>query len=150
MVTESIFRLIVVPVDSSPNSMRAAEVALNMCKEFGSQLVVVSVVDTGVIFDLSHRIEGGRKVMQAEQELAQDAEHTLEMVEEMAESYDISIKKVKRKGHPHLEIVTLANELKASLIIMGKGGRRGGSRLALGNITERVIEDADCSVMLVT
>jgi len=149
MVTESIFRLILVPVDGSPNSMRAAEMAMDISKEFGSQLMVVSVVDSGVIFDLSYRIEGGRQVMQAERELEEDAEKTLKMVQKMAKGYGIKIEIIKRKGHPHLEIVNLAKELEASLIIMGKGGRHGGSRLTMGNITGRVIEDADCSVMLV-
>jgi nucleotide-binding universal stress UspA family protein len=149
MVRESIFRLIVVPVDSSPNAMRAAEIAINMCREFGSHLVAVAVVDSGVIYDLSERMEMGRKVLQAEKELERDAEKTLDMVEKMARGYKVSVEKVKRKGKPHLEIIGLATELKASLIIMGKGARKAGSRLVLSNITERVIEDADCSVMLV-
>ena len=50
-------------------------------------------------------------------------------------------------GSPHRRIVEVANETRASLIVMGSRGRTGLA--ALGSVSERVTHNASCSVLIV-
>lgn len=65
-----------------------------------------------------------------------------------AEGYDTRIE--LREGiNPSKEIVRLADDLHADLIIMGRRGRRGLARLMVGDATRKVIGYADCNVLIV-
>ncbi len=52
-------------------------------------------------------------------------------------------------GPAKAEIVDLATEWKADLIVMGSHGRKGFNRLLLGSVTEDVMKSAPCSVTVV-
>ncbi|MBN2194962.1 MAG: universal stress protein [Polyangiaceae bacterium] len=56
---------------------------------------------------------------------------------------------VVRLGSPASEIVTLADEIEAELVVVGTRGRTGLARLALGSVAERVLRAVDSSVMAV-
>jgi nucleotide-binding universal stress UspA family protein len=53
-----------------------------------------------------------------------------------------------RLGDPGLEIVKLATELKAGLIVMSSHGRTGLKHLLLGSVAERVVRTAKCPVLV--
>ena len=53
-----------------------------------------------------------------------------------------------RAGKPHEEIVSLAGELDAHLIVLGRFGARRTWR-RLGSVAHRVLEDAHCAVLAV-
>jgi nucleotide-binding universal stress UspA family protein len=52
-------------------------------------------------------------------------------------------------GAPDTGIVTAADELEPELLVIGTHGRTGLARIALGSVAERVIETANCSVLVV-
>jgi nucleotide-binding universal stress UspA family protein len=54
-----------------------------------------------------------------------------------------------RMGAVHLEIVALAEELGADLIVMGCRGHRGVRRAIEGSISDAVIRHAPCPVLVV-
>jgi nucleotide-binding universal stress UspA family protein len=51
-----------------------------------------------------------------------------------------------RIGHPTEEILGLAREVGADLIIVGSKGLTGVERLVLGSVAERVVREAGCTV----
>ncbi len=51
-------------------------------------------------------------------------------------------------GPPAVEIVHLAREQKAELVVVGTVGRKGLGRLVLGNTAEAVVRNAPCSVLV--
>ena len=53
------------------------------------------------------------------------------------------------EGDPATQIVKLARDLGADLIVMGTHGRTGTERLLLGSVAEKVMRDSPCSVMVV-
>ncbi|HEC80389.1 MAG TPA: universal stress protein, partial [Firmicutes bacterium] len=55
-------KTIVLAVDGSPNSLRAAEVALDIARERKARLIALAVVDTRVIDDFRRMLEEGHKV----------------------------------------------------------------------------------------
>jgi len=52
-------------------------------------------------------------------------------------------------GDSATAILGAAANLRAELVVIGTRGRTGLARLALGSVAERVVEAADCSVMVV-
>ncbi|CAN5871520.1 hypothetical protein BH11MYX2_BH11MYX2_08540 [soil metagenome] len=53
-----------------------------------------------------------------------------------------------RIGHPANEILQIAEELGADLIMIGSHGKTGLERLVLGSVSERVVREAKCPVMV--
>ena len=54
-----------------------------------------------------------------------------------------------RVGRPAREILSLAKEVGADLIFIGSEGRVGVGRLLLGSVSEQVVREAHCPVMVV-
>jgi nucleotide-binding universal stress UspA family protein len=54
-----------------------------------------------------------------------------------------------RRGRPAGEILGLAAEVGADIIIVGSHGRVGVERLLLGSVSEHVVREARCPVMVV-
>src|SRR5215207_6776445 len=54
-----------------------------------------------------------------------------------------------RIGRPDREIVNLAEELNAGLIVMGSRGRSGVRRVLLGSVSDSVVRHAHCPVLVV-
>ena len=50
---------------------------------------------------------------------------------------------------PHEGIIDAANSVDADLIVMGSHGRHGMQKLLLGSVTQRVLQDAKCPVLVV-
>lgn len=52
-------------------------------------------------------------------------------------------------GDPAEEIVRLANIYKSDLIVIGSRGLTGVNRIVQGSVSSQVVEDANCSVLVV-
>jgi nucleotide-binding universal stress UspA family protein len=52
-------------------------------------------------------------------------------------------------GDPADEIIRLANIYKTDLIILGSRGLMGMKRIVLGSVSSQVVEEANCSVLVV-
>jgi len=56
---------------------------------------------------------------------------------------------VVRRGVTHDAICNVAREVGASVIVMATHGRKGLGHLVLGSVTERVLRDAPCPVLVI-
>jgi nucleotide-binding universal stress UspA family protein len=128
------FHTIVVSTDGTPFAMRA-------------KIIVVAVVDTGAMADFIGAPERERR--KVEEELGYNAEEALAKVGKLAAKDGVDVEMIVRRGRPHIEIVAVANQADADLIVMGKTSGYRAARHLIGSVTQRVIEDADCSVLLV-
>ena len=52
-------------------------------------------------------------------------------------------------GAPWREIVQMASNLRADLVVVGTAGRTGIARMALGSVAEQVVRHAGCPVLVV-
>src|SRR5439155_13800022 len=66
-----------------------------------------------------------------------------------AKQNGVTARTVVRTGTAHQEIVDLAADERADLVVMGTHGRRGVSRVFLGSVADRVIRLAPCPLLTV-
>ncbi len=131
---------LLLPVDGSRFSREATARALSLA-EAGATLLVVSVLDAppGFVTEVP--------------EVARDLLYNLEMlVTEVArEAAHRGIPWQTRMvvGPAARTIVELAAAWEAGLIVMGSHGRTGLKRLLMGSVTERVVGQAPCPVLVV-
>src|SRR5262249_5488590 len=73
-------------------------------------------------------------------------------LERAAAQLDEKLTRVTRStptGPPADEIVAAANDYDADLVVVGARGRGGMERLLLGSVSEKVLRDARCPVLIV-
>ncbi len=115
--------------DGSPDSLAAWEEALGITKRAGAELMAVSVA------------QGDRDLKRAE-EIVQN-------MKAAAEQQGVAVVPLVLRGRPFEAIAKAAQGKGVNLIILGSHGRTGLSRLLMGSVTERVIGQATCPVLVV-
>jgi nucleotide-binding universal stress UspA family protein len=136
---------ILIPIDGSDYSFRAAEFGVSVAKLVGAQVMVVYVIDT-VVLDQIAKVNEREDV---ERELKQDGERYIRYVLGLGEKQNVKVASLLAKGRPFEQVVHLAKGLGMNLIVMGTYGRRGAERILIGSVAERVIEYASCPVLVV-
>jgi nucleotide-binding universal stress UspA family protein len=136
---------ILIPIDGSDYSFRAAEFGVSVAKLVGAQVMVVYVIDT-VVLDQIAKVNEREDV---ERELKQDGERYISYVIGLGEKQSVKVASLLAKGRPFEQVVHLAKGLGMDLIVMGTYGRRGAERILIGSVAERVIEYASCPVLVV-
>jgi nucleotide-binding universal stress UspA family protein len=77
------------------------------------------------------------------------AEQDLATARDRARAAGVAADAEVRGGHPVREILALADDLPADLIVLGTHGRGGVEHLLLGSVAEKVMRKASCPVMIV-
>ena len=136
------FDHVLVATDGSEFSAGAIRVGARFAKRNKAELTTMSMV----MIDLEIEGMAAEVIKQAEAE----ARKVLEAAQAAAraEGYDTRIE-LRVGVNPHKEIVRLADDQHADLIVMGRRGRRGLALMMVGDSTRKVIGYADCSVLVV-
>jgi nucleotide-binding universal stress UspA family protein len=143
---------ILVATDGSEVATKSIQYAVDLAKQTGATLILLSVVDRGFIIAQSipdmatptHFIEP------IEDYLRQAAEAYLENAEKLCREKRVESEKVIRSGHPVEEIVEEAEKLKVDLIVMGSHGKSALKAALLGSVTFGVIhKDTKIPVLVV-
>ena len=136
---------ILIPTDGSEHSIHAAEYGISIAKTHEAQITVVYVLDE-VVIDRFTKVTDREDV---ERELKADGQRYINYVLGLAKKAGVKSTSLIAKGRPFEQIVHLANGLDMDLIVLGTYGRRGPERILLGSVAERVIEYANCPVLVV-
>ena len=133
---------VLVPIDGSPQSNAALELALERFPD--ADLTLVHVVDpVGADWDDSSTAAGKR--FEAETELA---ERLFEDARARIPA-DVTVETVVKRGSPWREVVACVEERDVDHVVMGSHGRDGASRLLLGSVAELVVRRAPAPVTVV-
>ncbi|BCO32339.1 hypothetical protein TspCOW1_24420 [Thiohalobacter sp. COW1] len=136
------FERFLVASDGSEFSAAAVREALGMAAKCGAEVHVMSLLATGAEHEAL-----GESILKQELEMVQS---NLDRIRTEAEAAGIKCQTHAIHGRAvDEEIVALADQVQADLIIMGRRGRRGLARLMLGHATAQVIGSAHCSVLVV-
>ncbi len=137
---------ILLATDGSPHAEAAAVTAVELAKATGSKLHVVAAgrsFPSGV-YESYTDTEAGRK------DLRQEAQDILdEQVKKIEEAGGTVQEAYVRRGRKDQEIVRLAEEIGAGLIVIGSRGHGGVRRALMGSVADSVVRHAHCPVLVV-
>ncbi len=128
MTLEGVFYRVVVPTDFSTCAEEAWALAQRVAQVCGSELVLVHILEAP---------------------LDSEAREALEQWAAKARQRGLKARTVVRRGTPHQEIVALATDERADLVVIGTHGRGGLNRALLGSVADRVVRLATCPVLTV-
>jgi nucleotide-binding universal stress UspA family protein len=134
-------RRVLHPTDFSDLSRPAFDVACALARDYGAELIVGHVVP----LPPPAVVEG---VMVEPEDDGLDA-HAARLAEFAPDDPRVRMVRRLRRGDEAAEILKLAEEAGADLIVMGTHGRGGLSRLVMGSVAERVMRKARCPVLTV-
>ncbi len=146
--TDKLFTRILVPVDGSKFSLQAVRLATRLARHCDSSLLLLYVLDIAVVEQLQRFSDKSHDEVRLDME--KSAKGFLKDMSLEVSDLDIAVDIMLREGTPHEVILMEADNWGADLIVMGKLGKRGVSRILLGSVAERVIEFTRLPVMLAT
>jgi len=126
-----------VPTDGSPCSLKAAEYAAEVSKQFGVAAQLLHIISPSTI-----RASWKREEKSASKAL----EQTKKVFERVGA--DVVLREVVR-GNPAEVICQIAEEEKFDLIVIGSRGLSGIEAFFLGGVSEKVSQHAVCPVLIV-
>ena len=142
---------IIVPTDFSETANRALAYALRFAETRKARLVVMTVIPDLPITDeemLMLRVNLD-DVKRVNAEKINAAKARLEKLVSPAVRKRVKVEFVVRDGKPYQEIIHAAEELDADLIVMANRSSHGLKDRLMGSTTDRVVENAPCSVLVV-
>ncbi len=139
------FNTILIAIDGSEVSKKALEAALEEAKVWKSALNAVYVIETGGF----ENIPADSTMEVVYNRLESIGAEALKEAEEGAEKNGLKFSSFIREGHAGEEIVKLAEEIDADLIVLGSHGKSGIDRLLLGSVTDFVTKHSKVSTMVV-
>jgi universal stress protein A len=140
------FKKILAPVDFSPASKNGFKCALRFAREFGAELVVFHVIEPAPAANFM-AIPGAVPFCETDFSRAEKNLRSL-VASEKNGSAERPCWKV-RVGVPAHEVVEMAKEVDADLIVIATHGYTGWKHFCIGSTAERVVRAAPCPVLVV-
>jgi nucleotide-binding universal stress UspA family protein len=142
------FKKIILATDFSDISKDASYYALQLAHAFKAELIALYAFDIDTWKSPSkHLTIGGLDKISESQ--AQARQRGKDALKELAESFDLEVETIFTEGDPGHEIVRIAEELNADLIVLGTHGYSGWKRFTLGSVAELVVRHAPCAVLTI-
>lgn len=148
-----LFEKIIVAVNGSEQSLRAAMYGIMMSKMYKCEMKVVYVVDTDTLKQLElMKFFVTEESNRYEQNLVADGERYLSYVSDLAKQKSVKIQTELKKGAVWSELIRESKDFGADLILIG--GRQSGGNSSLRHdktsaINSEIIGSADCNVLVV-
>ena len=138
------FRRILVAVDDSKQAGWAVQIASQLAQPFGSKVGLVHAyhLRPGYSPELAPPVEDVLAEMK-------DAGEKLLTEHRKAVPAGVTVDELLVEGEPDQEIVRVANEWKADVVVMGTHGRGRLAQFLVGSTAEGVIRMARCPVLAV-
>ncbi|TFH08425.1 MAG: universal stress protein [Nitrosomonadales bacterium] len=139
---------IILATDFSDTSKEASHYALLLATVLNAELNALHVFDLGAWKSPSHYYltTEGYRLAESQDEIRQRGKDALN---KLAESIDLEVETIFTEGDPGHEIISVADELNADLIILGTHGYSGWKRFAIGSVAEFVTKHAPCAVLTI-
>jgi nucleotide-binding universal stress UspA family protein len=133
------FKTVLFPIDQSREAREAADVVANVVQQYGSRLVLLSVVEEPTPDETT-----GDPILSPAV-----VAKLLENAQLLFSQQGIKAEVVERQGKPAFTICDVADEIEADLIIMGCRGLGLTEEGASDSVTTRVINLSPCPVLVV-
>ena len=138
---------VVVAVDGSDYSMKAADYAVNLAKNTGAEIIALNIIDISSIFRILPPATKKELVDIGKQE----ARRMFQDVEEMATKRGVEIKTeiIETSESVVDAMIRYAEEKKIDLIVVGTKGKSGMTKALLGSVASKIVTYSPCPVLVV-
>ena len=143
---------ILVPIDGSKVSHKAAKYAIELAQQTGASLTLLSVIDKRFVVDQAVSASASPTHLKesVEDYLKQSAQSATDAIAKLCKRNRIQFKAAIRTGHPVEEIVSEATKSKVDLVVMGSHGKSALKAAVLGSVTYGVMhKDTKIPVLIV-
>lgn len=144
------YKKILFPTDGSPFAEEALRDAIQLTKLGEGRMRIVSVVESPAFHGTPEALALYQTEMykSLQAELAKVARGAVERAAQFAGDAGVPASTVVREGLPVHEILAEAHDWAADCIVMATHGRSGLGRLLLGSVAGKVVQHAECPVLL--
>lgn len=136
---------ILIALDDSEFSKRAAAEGFKLAKRLGAHVALVFVIDRALTLGDPDAGYTSHEIME---KLKEEAQETLDKVMHQHPDHD-KIYQFTPLGDPEKEIVSMAEEWGAEMIVMGTHGRSGLLHALMGSVAEHVLRKSKVPVLVV-
>ncbi|MDB9454337.1 universal stress protein [Dolichospermum circinale CS-534/05] len=133
------FKTVLFPIDQSREAREAADIVANIVQKYNSRLILLSVIEEPTAEAPT------TSPMVSSEIVAQLLENARTLFSEQG----ITAELLERQGKPAFTICDVADEIEASLIIMGCRGLGLTEEGSTDSVTTRVINLSPCPVLIV-
>jgi nucleotide-binding universal stress UspA family protein len=140
-------RAVLCPIDFSPSSLQAFGVALDLARRADASLTLLHTIEW--LAEEEPREFAHFSIPEYREHLITDAQEQLESLVAQEAPVNRGVKVMVAIGRAHREILRIATEKRAGLIVMGAQGRGGPALTIFGSSTEQVVRGAACPVLTV-
>jgi nucleotide-binding universal stress UspA family protein len=141
------FKHILATTDLSSESFAAVSYAGHLARDQGAKLSVLYVPHSSTL--LFSEFAPTPDLALLDSQIEEMAEERLSAWVKRHLRHLDKVNVVVRRGETHSTICKVADELKASVIVIATHGRKGFGHAMLGSVAERVIRDAPCPVLVI-
>ncbi len=151
------FKKILVPLDGSDHSMRALDIAVEIAKKFGGKITLIHVYSVSVrpvvvpepaTFALGIPLMTPSEYSKVAEAVKEAGARILAEGVKRAKAEGVEVETMLREGHTVHEIVKAAREGEFNLIVMGARGLSRIKEIILGSVSEGVVRNAPCPVLV--
>ena len=146
------YNKILLPTDGSENAKRAGKHAIWIADASGADILVLNVVEP--YYPQISSLPNFREELY--DELREEGKNAVESFKKELELNQCNgiCKTIKlttkiKEGKAYMEITKAIKDENIDLVVLGASGRHGLDRFMLGSVTERVVREASCPVLVV-
>jgi universal stress protein A len=143
-------RKILVPTDFSEDSDAALRMALSIAATHQARIFLLHVISNTLQQSLSdYCLDQSILNRVLNESIVFSNEKLKEVMDRVQENGNIKIISNVRKGQPYEEILKEAAERTIDLIVIASHGKTGFRKYFIGSVTEKVMKEAKCPVLLI-
>jgi nucleotide-binding universal stress UspA family protein len=146
---DRLFKKILIATDGSSCSKKAVIYGIELAKHLNTRLLALYVLDSSKSPDIDQCVSPGMPKETLQRILRQSGEDALKYVESLAKREGLQTEGMIVEGHPAEEIIKVANEQSADLIVMGALGVTGIKKYLIGSVAEKVVRHSNVPVLTV-
>lgn len=138
---------ILVAYDGSPHSKEALNWAVDLSLLSGAEVFAAKVVEVGHLYEAAET--GGRRFLEALEEMRRDDQKLLEEVAAVGVNRGIKVTGAILQGNVAQEILAFARKNAIDLIVVGTKGHGVLEELLMGSVTRSLVSLAHIPVLVV-
>jgi nucleotide-binding universal stress UspA family protein len=143
------FKRIIVPIDFSDCSRIALEYAAATARAHKSKLTILHVYEESFVEPYVNAANSEEEANEIIKEIERMNETKYDEFLKTVDLSGVEYEKLLKKGIPETDIVEIAMEQQANLIVMGTHGRSGIKHILIGSTAEEVVRTVHCDIIIV-